>query len=150
MREVVLEYMKELFSEQTATNIEKSIYNSSIDTSDKHKVTPHWEHYIYKHIYIEIFLRVKRYLETTDLKDKILKKEISSKEIGYLTGKHFQPEQWNLEHLLKQDEVTEDGVFTCTKCGSKKTTYYSLQTRSADEPMTNFITCCNCKNRWKM
>ena len=50
---------------------------------------------------------------------------------------------------ISQDDVCE-GIFQCRKCGSKKTTYYSLQTRSADEPMTNFITCVACKNRWKM
>ena len=31
----------------------------------------------------------------------------------------------------------------------KKCTYYQLQTRSADEPMTTFITCLNCNNKWK-
>mmetsp|Transcript_24819 Transcript_24819/g.27624 ORF Transcript_24819/g.27624 Transcript_24819/m.27624 type:complete len:271 (-) Transcript_24819:30-842(-) len=42
-----------------------------------------------------------------------------------------------------------DGFFTCGKCKSTKTSYYQLQTRSADEPMTTFITCANCKNRWR-
>merc|ERR1712166_36111 len=37
----------------------------------------------------------------------------------------------------------------CDKCGEKKCTYYQLQTRSADEPMTTFITCQNCGNNWK-
>lgn len=45
--------------------------------------------------------------------------------------------------------VTTDGLFTCKKCKSKKTTYYQMQTRSADEPMTTFVTCTNCNNRWK-
>lgn len=31
----------------------------------------------------------------------------------------------------------------------RKTTYYQMQTRSADEPMTTFVTCVNCGNRWK-
>ena len=28
-------------------------------------------------------------------------------------------------------------------------TYYQLQTRSADEPMTTFVTCLTCNARWK-
>ena len=55
-----------------------------------------------------------------------------------------------ITHNNLQEEDIADGLFQCSKCKSKKTTYYSLQTRSADEPMTNFITCTNCDNRWKM
>ena len=40
-------------------------------------------------------------------------------------------------------------AFKCRKCGSRSTSYYEVQTRSADEPMTQFITCLNCGNRWK-
>ena len=39
--------------------------------------------------------------------------------------------------------------FKCGKCGQRKTTYFQLQTRSADEPMTTFVQCVNCPNRWK-
>lgn len=39
--------------------------------------------------------------------------------------------------------------FKCGRCGKHETTYYQLQTRSADEPMTTFVTCVNCNNRWK-
>jgi Transcription factor S-II (TFIIS) len=46
-------------------------------------------------------------------------------------------------------ETTPDGAFQCGKCGSKKTTYYEMQTRSADEPMTLFIQCVMCRARWK-
>eukprot|EP00439_Symbiodinium_sp_Y106_P042252 s4841_g5.t1 len=30
-----------------------------------------------------------------------------------------------------------------------KTTYFQMQTRSSDEPMTTFVTCLTCGNRWK-
>ena len=51
---------------------------------------------------------------------------------------------WDLKHT----KVTE-GVYKC-KCGSNKTTQSEMQTRSADEPMTLFITCVVCGNRWKL
>ncbi len=39
--------------------------------------------------------------------------------------------------------------FKCGKCKSIKCSYYALQIRSCDEPETLFITCLNCKNKWK-
>ena len=49
----------------------------------------------------------------------------------------------------KAKEEDYDGQFKCGKCKSVKTTYYQMQTRSADEPMTTFVTCKGCGNRWK-
>ena len=39
--------------------------------------------------------------------------------------------------------------FRCGKCGGNKTTYYTMQTRSADEGETIFITCLTCGKRWR-
>jgi transcription elongation factor S-II len=39
--------------------------------------------------------------------------------------------------------------FQCGKCKKRQTTYYQMQTRSADEPMTTFVRCVNCGNAWK-
>jgi len=52
--------------------------------------------------------------------------------------------------ILLSDNQPSTDQFRCGKCKQSKTTYYQLQTRSADEPMTTFITCTNCGNRWKM
>lgn len=51
---------------------------------------------------------------------------------------------------IERPEVQE-GNYQCNKCGSKKTYYYQLQTRSADEAMTTFVTCANtrCQAKWK-
>ena len=41
-------------------------------------------------------------------------------------------------------------AFQCGKCKQRKCTYFQLQTRSADEPMTTFVQCVNCGNRWRV
>lgn len=58
--------------------------------------------------------------------------------------------QQNL-HNAKGAEAqeAETDAFQCGKCKAKKTRYYQMQTRSADEPMTTFVTCVNCNNKWK-
>eukprot|EP01026_Neomeris_dumetosa_P027042 TRINITY_DN22022_c0_g1_i11.p1 TRINITY_DN22022_c0_g1~~TRINITY_DN22022_c0_g1_i11.p1 ORF type:complete len:314 (-),score=58.00 TRINITY_DN22022_c0_g1_i11:244-1185(-) len=49
---------------------------------------------------------------------------------------------------IDQKEGTTD-QFQCGKCRQRKTKYFQMQTRSADEPMTTFVTCMVCGNRWK-
>jgi DNA-directed RNA polymerase subunit M/transcription elongation factor TFIIS len=41
------------------------------------------------------------------------------------------------------------GEFQCRKCKGTKTSHYSMQTRSSDEPMTVFVCCLQCGNRWR-
>jgi DNA-directed RNA polymerase subunit M/transcription elongation factor TFIIS len=53
-----------------------------------------------------------------------------------------------MEEIRKEDEGYE-GLLKCGKCKSLKTTYYQLQTRSADEPMTTYATCKACGHKWK-
>jgi len=53
-----------------------------------------------------------------------------------------------------QKKELRQGQFKCNNCAKNKeyswnTTYYELQTRSSDEPMTIFITCETCKKKWK-
>lgn len=58
----------------------------------------------------------------------------------------------NKEISMEKARMADDdytGAFRCGKCKSMKTDYYQLQTRSADEPMTTYVTCRCCGNRWK-
>jgi transcription elongation factor S-II len=40
-------------------------------------------------------------------------------------------------------------MFTCKKCHNNECTYYEMQTRSADESATIFVTCLKCGKNWK-
>ncbi|XP_038867354.1 transcription elongation factor A protein 2-like isoform X2 [Salvelinus namaycush] len=53
------------------------------------------------------------------------------------------------EHQLSKVGGTETDMFQCGKCRGKNCTYTQVQTRSADEPMTTFVLCNGCGNRWK-
>jgi transcription elongation factor S-II len=46
-------------------------------------------------------------------------------------------------------DPNKGGEFTCKKCKGTKTSHYAMQTRSADEPMTVFVCCLTCGNRWR-
>ncbi|KAM4706209.1 transcription elongation factor A protein 1 isoform 1-T1 [Rhinophrynus dorsalis] len=53
------------------------------------------------------------------------------------------------EHQMARTGGTQTDLFTCGKCKKKNCTYTQVQTRSADEPMTTFVFCNECGNRWK-
>ena len=75
-----------------------------------------------------------------------------------MTHQEMNPERWNelIQIKIKKDKAKYEenmeaatDTFTCNKCKQKKCTYYQMQTRSADEPMTTFVSCLNCGARWK-
>ena len=84
--------------------------------------------------------------------------EIKAESLAHMTHQEMDPEHWRelLEKKSKRDEnkysnnaQASTDMFTCRKCKSKRCTYYELQTRSADEPATIFITCLDCGKNWK-
>lgn len=50
---------------------------------------------------------------------------------------------------LSTVQGTKTSLLKCQKCQKRDCTYSQIQTRSADEPMTTFVLCNNCGNRWK-
>uniref|UniRef100_A0A8B9RLT1 Transcription elongation factor n=1 Tax=Astyanax mexicanus TaxID=7994 RepID=A0A8B9RLT1_ASTMX len=54
------------------------------------------------------------------------------------------------DHQMAKTGGTVTDLFTCGKCKKNRCTYTQVQTRSADEPMTTFVFCNECGNRWKL
>ena len=54
-----------------------------------------------------------------------------------------------MDLLSSENKGQGTAMFKCGKCKERNCTYYQMQTRSADEPMTTFVTCLSCNNRWK-
>ncbi len=139
-------------------NIEKSIFNASINQAKKLKVVKKWENKSFVDIYILVLKKIFINLKNEIVLNKIKNGEINIFKIGDMTHIEIYPEIWNelIENKKKIDENKFNGNitattdnFTCYKCKSHKCSYYQLQTRSADEPMTTYVDCLNCGNRWK-
>ncbi|KAI9068954.1 transcription elongation factor [Trametes sanguinea] len=74
-------------------------------------------------------------------------KEMASEERKAADAKIAQE---NLFKTLGAEDVeAETDAFQCGRCKQRKCRYRQAQTRSADEPMTTFVTCTVCNNRWK-
>ena len=136
-----------LHPENTCKNIEISIYNWSLEYANTWNIDRDWDNYLFKHVYVTKSMSVMKHMQMFPNKVNDIIQQKESKRLGSLSFLDFQDPV--VSEKPTTDEDSNTGLFKCMKCKTHNTTYYSLQTRSADEPMTNFITCKNCGNRWK-
>jgi DNA-directed RNA polymerase subunit M/transcription elongation factor TFIIS len=145
-----------------ARNSERSVYNWAVQETRAAGEASSWDNPVFRLKYKrKVFLLLSEFRRGTQLGDRLKAKELDAKLLARYTPDILWPEgpyskalfeyrkkQNELENA-KKDQVDYVGMFKCRKCKSTKTTYYQLQTRSADEPMTTFVTCESCGLRWK-
>ena len=81
-----------------------------------------------------------------DIYNELVKNNVLFESSEFSTHKFKEYKQF--KYLTEPLQLCE-GIHNCSKCKSKKTYSYQLQTRSSDEPMTNFVTCAECGHKWK-
>lgn len=85
--------------------------------------------------------------------------KICIREFAQYTEKELNSDYYAKIEQMKQEKYEKEkngssmrattDLYVCYKCKERKCSYYELQTRSADEPMTKFIKCCNCGFEWR-
>ena len=141
-----------------STNLEKGIFNYSLKQCEEKKLIKKWSNEYFIIIYIQKLKTILFNLSNEGLYNRIVNKEVKSHEIAFMSHQELRPDLW--DELLELKKIKDENKFkpnieastddfTCGKCKSKKCTFYQLQTRSADEPMTTFVTCLDCGNRFK-
>lgn len=143
--------------------IEESIYNfSKIETlkrGQKINSKKFMEIYMNKCISLYRNLNKKSTIGNKNFIKRLKAKEFDIKNISFMKPTEIFPEYW--ADLIKQQQAEEEyrydkdfdmetDEFKCGRCKQRKCTYYMLQIRSSDEPMTSFITCKNCGHKWSM
>jgi len=145
-------------NDKLAINIEKSVFNYTIQESNSRKIVKKWDNPYFVQIYIDRMRSIYINLKNEEFKNQIKIGEITPQQLSSMTHQEMNPQRWKecIERKIKKDnsrlntnvEASTD-MFTCKKCKSKRCTYYELQTRSADEPMTIFVTCLDCGKNFK-
>jgi transcription elongation factor S-II len=139
-------------------NIEIGVYNYAVKEATNLKVIKKWDIPAFSTIYMDRLRTIWNNLKNVELLASLKSEELSPKTLAFMTHQEMDPQHWKemIEQKIKRDAnkystnieaMTE--MFTCKKCKSKRCTYYELQTRSADEPSTIFISCLDCGKHWK-
>ena len=139
-------------------NLERGIYNFIIQKATKEQIVKKWSNQFFVEIYTDHARSIYINLSVEAIREAVLSRKIKAQDLPFMTHQEMMPEKWSA--LLEQKRIRDKNKyevhleastdnFLCYKCKSRQCTYYQMQTRSADEPMTTFVTCIKCGNRWK-
>ena len=148
---------EKLKNEKNSSNLEKGIFNYTLKEAEQRKIVKKWDNKYFVQIYIDRLRTVYTNLNDTII-EQITAGAIKPHIVAFMTHQELNPDKWAalIDAKSKRDAnkfetniAAATDTFTCRKCKGNQCTYYQMQTRSADEPMTVYISCCNCGNRWK-
>jgi hypothetical protein len=146
-----------LHNEKNSTNLEKGIFNYTLKEAERRKIVKKWDNKHFVQIYLDHLRSIINNLKG-EILQQINNEIIKPHVIAFMTHQELCPNKWSelIEAKMKRDKnkfetniAAATDTFTCRKCKANQCTYYQMQTRSADEPMTTFVTCIPCGNRWK-
>lgn len=147
-----------------AKDMEIGIFNSVIEYASQNSIPLTWLCTLFRDVYLakarSVFTNMKpdSYVQNKELRSRVLQEEMKPHDVPFLKPEGMYPEKW--QALLEKEVMLNQSAYEdtqasmskdiiCGKCKKNRITYYELQTRSADEPMTCFYRCMNCGNRWK-
>jgi transcription elongation factor S-II len=145
-------------NDTVSKNLEISIFNYAIKKAEDIQLVKKWSNSFFVQLYVDRLFSIISNLKNDAFTSRLLLNEIKPEDYISLTHQTIDPARWKI--ALEEKKIrdtnkynpvikasTED--FTCGKCKGNKCIHYQVQTRSADEAMTTYVTCCNCGNRWK-
>lgn len=160
-RQKVVNYIDSIVDDITlSSEIEESIYHYCVSQAFEKQIIQTLENKFFMILYKD---RVRSI--TLNLKDKynlfldkIKNGTIHANTVGKITHQDMNTVIWKdiIQKKIERDNHKYDNntegtskEFKCGRCKKRETQYTQVQTRSADEPMTTFVTCINCGNHWK-
>lgn len=154
----VKQKLNSITSSSIGTNIEIGIYNFTIKEANRLSINKQWDNPMFVLLYTNRFRSIyTNLLNSLFFQNLIFKYSKKPQQIAYITQHEMDPDKWEsiiAFNKTKNENTYEKNIqisseFICRKCQKNNCSHYQLQTRSADEPMTTFVSCNECGNRWK-
>ena len=146
------------------SQFERCIYVASLRMAAQRHVGKTWSHPPFVEIYEAVAKHLaanfypSSYVGNMELFDRYKKGQTSFEEISQMDTYQLFEGRWHdsfeaqkvrEKRQLEGNKAMATDRFLCSRCHKRECTYYEMQTRSADEPMTIFITCLNCGKHWR-
>jgi len=151
LREKVIANFKEVID----IPIEEEILKAVVDYSKMNGIDVDWNNRVFWNTYRSKAVTIYRNIDLW--KDRLVE-GFDIRTFVRMSAQDVCPQRWldTYEKTAEKDKklysksMTASILMFCSRC-KKKTgcEYYQLQTRSADEPMTTFVTCLDCDKKWK-
>ncbi len=168
IRDKVIENFTELFeSKEFAVQFELELLHSVNTLAIKEAIEVDWGNRVFWNLYrnkaISLYENLKGVNSYVDNKENWLEKlksnELTIPQFVEMNAFDMCPSRWKatIEKIIETEKKLYSkkdsaSIFMwCSGCKKKsKCDYYQMQTRSADEPMTTFVTCLECDKQWKI
>jgi transcription elongation factor S-II len=153
-----------LLSESEIIELEQEIYKRSLIEAETKHIIKDWSIKIFVTVYLANVRKIvgnldsESYVKNTELMNRYKNKKITIEELCSMDYYGLFESKWKdaierqkiiEKQQLEGNKSMATDQFLCRKCFKRECTYYEMQTRSADEPMTIFINCLSCGNNWR-
>jgi DNA-directed RNA polymerase subunit M/transcription elongation factor TFIIS len=157
IRDKVVSNFDEKIPNEISVLLEDAILHHVVNQCTASNISVDWNNRIFWNAYrsraIFLFDNMKYGWES-----KIESGELDPRVYAEMGTVDLNPSRWKdtmdkiieMEKNMYNQETVASIFLFCSRCKKKaKCTYYQMQTRSADEPMTTFVTCLECDKQWK-
>lgn len=159
-----LSFLEDIFPAEEIQALERSIFEVTFHDAQRNYIPLNWRSPLFSESYRQTLrsilsnLHPKSPVNNPRLLHRIKDGEFPLSMLPTLSPYEMYPENWFMlkDKLVQREQKILEGnksratdQFKCRRCQKRECTYYELQTRSADEPMTIFITCLNCGKEWR-
>ena len=130
--------------------LEEGIYDSVLRACRDRHIVEEWST-----LFMELYLKK---LQTIMYNLKVTPALAEVEGLATMTHQQMNPALWDVytqkkekrdQHRTSQTIKASTDLYTCFKCKKSECVYNEVQTKSADESMTVYVTCVNCENRWR-